>query len=30
LEDEGYSCNSIDLTIPYIPHDLVDPGIEQL
>ena len=30
LEDEGYSCNSLDWTIPYIPHDLMDPGTEQL
>jgi hypothetical protein len=30
LEDEGYSCNSLDWTIPYNPHDLMDPGTEQL
>jgi len=30
LEDEDYSCNFSDLTIPHIPHHLTDPEAEQL
>jgi hypothetical protein len=30
MEDEGYSSNSVGLTIPYLPNDLLDPETEQL